>query len=98
METVDACLGRIVDWVESNNAFAILTSDHGNCEMMQDASGMPLTAHTVLPVPFILIDPMHHDASIVAGGRLCDIAPTFLSLWNIVPPREMTGKNLAMRK
>lgn len=96
IEVVDECLGKIVDWVESSGAFAILTADHGNCEMMQDATGMPLTAHTVLPVPFILIDPERKDAVIAPGGRLCDIAPSLLAEWGVTPPREMDGKNLIL--
>ena len=48
---------KILDWIEKKKAIGILTADHGNCEMMQDAAGNPLTSHTLLPVPFIVIDP-----------------------------------------
>ena len=91
LEVLDGCLGKIVNWVESHSAFAMLTADHGNCEMMQDKDGMPFTAHTLLPVPFILIDPLHPNAKLRTTGKLCDVAPTFLSLWSISQPELMTG-------
>jgi len=95
VETVDTCLGEIVDWVEREQAFAIITADHGNCEMMQDPNGLPMTAHTLFPVPFIVVDPKNKNSiRIKEGGKLCDIAPTILALWGIEIPREMTGKNL----
>lgn len=94
VETIDACLGEIVHWVEASGGFALITADHGNCELMEDPSGLPMTAHTTLPVPLLLVDPSHKDATLATGGRLCDIAPTLLGLWGISPPREMTGKNL----
>ncbi len=98
VEVVDECLGRLVDWVESQGAFAVVTADHGNCEVMADASGAPMTAHTTLPVPFILIDPKHKDTKLRESGRLCDIAPTFLAIWGIEPPPEMTGSSMLAAK
>lgn len=95
VETVDKCLARIIEWVENHEAFAVITADHGNCEKMQDDNGMPLTSHTLLPVPFILVDPKRKKQfKIRSGGRLCDIAPTLLALWDIKQPTEMTGKSL----
>jgi 2,3-bisphosphoglycerate-independent phosphoglycerate mutase len=94
LETLDACLGKLVRWVEKTGSFAVLTSDHGNCEMMKDDSGQPLTSHTLLPVPFIYIDPKHPAAKLAAGGKLSDIAPTFLAIWGIPSPEEMKGKSL----
>ena len=96
LETIDQCLGKIVDWVEQSGSFAILTADHGNCEMMLDSSGQPLTSHTLLPVPFILIDPLHTATKLAATGKLSDIAPTFLKLWQIPIPQEMTGQSLVI--
>ncbi len=97
VETVDKCLAKILDWVESQNAFAILTADHGNCEMMQDDKGLPLTSHTLLPVPFVVFDPQRKGLQLAAHGRLCDIAPTLIDLWGMKPPKEMTGKSLVAR-
>ena len=94
VETVDKCLGRIMEWVESHDAFALVTADHGNCEVMQDDKGMPMTAHTLNPVPFIVVDPKRENIAVHDGGRLCDIAPTLLALWAIEKPAEMTGKSL----
>lgn len=95
LETVDACLAKILEWVEGHSSFAILTADHGNCEMMQDVNGTPLTAHTTLPVPLIIIDPKQKEGlKIRSGGALCDIAPTLLTLWGLEKPAEMTGNSL----
>ncbi len=95
VEAVDECLKKIVQWVEEHKAFAIITADHGNCEMMRDGKGNPLTSHTLLPVPFILVDSSRQkEVGVREGGRLCDIAPTILQLWDIKPPREMTGVSL----
>jgi len=94
VQTVDECVGKVVQWAESNGAFAILTADHGNCEKMQADDGTPLTSHTTFPVPFIVIDPRHKDVKLHDGGRLCDIAPTMLQLWGIKQPKQMTGKSL----
>jgi 2,3-bisphosphoglycerate-independent phosphoglycerate mutase len=98
VETIDGCLKRLVEWVESSGGFAILTADHGNCELMQAPDGQPLTSHTLLPVPFIVIDPKRAKTlQVIPGGRLCDIAPTLLDLWNLKPPADMTGHSLLKR-
>ncbi len=97
VESVDKCLGRVLQWVESNGAFAVITADHGNCEMMQDAKGEPLTSHTLLKVPFIVFDPQHQDLRLKALGRLCDIAPSIIDLWGMPVPAEMTGQSMIVR-
>jgi 2,3-bisphosphoglycerate-independent phosphoglycerate mutase len=94
VETVDKCLKRILDWAESENAFVVITADHGNCEKMQDDDGQPLTSHTLLPVPFIVVDTSRKSLRLLPSGKLCDIAPTIIDLWGQKPPREMTGKSL----
>lgn len=93
VEVVDECLGKIVEWVESNGAFAVITSDHGNCERMETNDRMPLTSHTLQPVPIIVVD-NKRQLTLTNGGRLCDIAPTLLNLWGIPKPKEMTGRSL----
>jgi 2,3-bisphosphoglycerate-independent phosphoglycerate mutase len=93
VETIDDCLGKISDWVEKSKAFMIVTADHGNCETMLDASGEPMTAHTLNPVPFILVD-YENKHELKTEGKLCDIAPTILELFNISKPKEMTGQSL----
>jgi 2,3-bisphosphoglycerate-independent phosphoglycerate mutase len=93
VETVDKCLGKIVNYLDHSDAFMILTADHGNCEKMLDDKGNPLTSHTLLPVPFFIVDPKHKSATL-SEGKLCDIAPTILALWGVKQPSLMTGKSL----
>ncbi|MBI5892951.1 MAG: 2,3-bisphosphoglycerate-independent phosphoglycerate mutase [Deltaproteobacteria bacterium] len=91
---VDECLGRIVFKARENNWVTIITSDHGNVEQMIDyETNSPHTAHTLNPVPFILIDDSKKNISLNKGG-LSDIAPTILKLMGINKPDEMTGNCL----
>ena len=94
VEVVDAMLGRIADAVLPAHGILAITADHGNAELKVDqASGAPLTAHTMSPVPFILAG----DDSVKAlrdGGKLGDVAPTLLRLIGLAPPAEMTGDDL----
>ncbi len=94
VEAVDRCLAQVLEVVQEQGGFLVLTADHGNCEMMQDSKGQPLTSHTLLPVPFIVFDPSRKGLHLASGGRLCDIAPTLIELWGLKPPKEMTGKSL----
>ncbi len=93
METVDTCLGRVVDAVLAAGGSLLITADHGNCEQMVDSTGKPFTAHTSNPVPLILVDPDHRQATL-RQGILADIAPTLLGLMGLETPPEMTGKSL----
>ena len=91
VETVDTCVGRVVDAVSAVGGISVITADHGNADRMLDADGSsPFTAHTVNPVPFIIVgaDVSLHD------GRLADIAPTLLDLMGVKQPAEMTGESL----
>lgn len=92
VETVDACVGRVVDAVQKAGGVLCVTADHGNAEVMVDPeSGEPFTAHTTNAVPFIVVsDAVRH----VHEGALCDIAPTLLELLGIEVPPEMTGRSL----
>ena len=90
VETVDACLGRIVEAVENHEGVCLVTADHGNAEQMIDEHGGPHTAHTTNPVPLVLTDT---NASI-SDGELSDLAPTALALLRLDKPLQMTGKNL----
>lgn len=94
VETVDACVGRIVAEVRAQGGTALITADHGNAEQMQDEKGEPFTAHTTNPVWFILVDDSRRDARLRVGGRLADIAPTMLKMLEIAQPKEMTGESL----
>jgi 2,3-bisphosphoglycerate-independent phosphoglycerate mutase len=94
VETVDACLGRLAEAVETAGGTLVITADHGNAEMMRDPeTGAPHTAHTLNPVPFLVVNP---PASIcqVQNGRLADVAPTLLALLALPLPAAMTGHSL----
>jgi 2,3-bisphosphoglycerate-independent phosphoglycerate mutase len=92
VETVDACLGRVVDAVTKQGGALLVTADHGNCEMMRDPeTGEPHTAHTLNPVPAILVG---RAGTSLADGRLADVAPTLLDLMGLDQPAEMTGRSL----
>ncbi len=72
----------------------IVTADHGNCDVMVDpATGGPHTAHTLNPVPVILVGGPQ-GARLREGGRLADLAPTLLALMGLDQPAEMTGESL----
>lgn len=93
METVDDCVGQVVDAVLAAGGSLLITSDHGNCEQMSAVDGSPHTAHTANQVPLILVDPdlLH---SKLRRGKLADIAPTLLHLLGLTQPPEMTGCSL----
>ncbi len=96
VQTVDACLARILRSAEKSEMRLLITADHGNAEMMIDpVTRGPHTAHTTNPVPFVVIDG-NRDHSLRVGGALCDVAPTILSMLGIEQPAEMTGANLGV--
>ncbi len=94
VEAVDAGLGQALDAVEETGSAMLVTADHGNCEIMVDPeSGGPHTAHTLNPVPLVLVGGPD-GAKLRDGGRLADLAPSLLYLMDIEKPEEMTGENL----
>ena len=96
LETVDECLARVVRAAEQAGARLLVTADHGNCEVMIDLeTGGPHTAHTTNPVPLVVLDP-DGDRPMRAGGALCDVGPTILSMLDIEQPNEMTGRSLRL--
>jgi 2,3-bisphosphoglycerate-independent phosphoglycerate mutase len=95
VETVDTCLGRVVEAVTAQGGALLVTADHGNCEVMRDPeTGEPHTAHTLNPVPAMLVGV---DGVALADGRLADVAPTLLDLMGLDQPAEMTGASLIRR-
>ena len=95
VETVDRCVGEVVDATRAVGGSLIVTADHGNCEqMIHPATGGPHTAHTTYDVELIVVDTEFHDRPLRKGGRLADIAPTACTLLGIDPPPEMTGQSL----
>jgi 2,3-bisphosphoglycerate-independent phosphoglycerate mutase len=94
METIDGCIGRIVAAAAAVDATLFITADHGNCEVMIDpVTGQPHTAHTMNPVPFIVVGGKPRRA-LRQGGRLADVAPTLLAEMGIAAPPEMDGVSL----
>jgi 2,3-bisphosphoglycerate-independent phosphoglycerate mutase len=92
-ETVDRCLEKIVSRIKSLGGAALITADHGNSEKMLAENGGPHTAHTMHPVPFVLMDDSRRQARL-RQGRLADIAPTVLDIMGVKQPDEMTGMSL----
>ena len=94
VETVDECLGRVVDAVHESGGACIVTADHGNADNMLEPDGSPNTAHSLNPVPVIVtVD----GVSLRNGGVLADVAPTLLELLGIEQPAPMTGRSLLAR-
>ncbi len=97
-ETVDECLGRLLDVGMKHDYEAIVIADHGNSDYLINEDGSPNTAHTKNPVPFIYISQHDKGAVAVKEGKLADIAPTILSLMGIAAPEEMNGNILIENK
>jgi 2,3-bisphosphoglycerate-independent phosphoglycerate mutase len=92
VETLDACIGRVVEAARGAGAEVLITSDHGNAETMHDpGSGQAHTAHTLNVVPFVYVG---RPARLAEGGTLQDVAPTLLALMGLPKPPEMTGRSL----
>jgi len=92
-EAVDRGLGRVTEALDTYGGAMIVTADHGNCEVMVDPeSGGPHTAHTLNPVPVILVG--GPQGAQLGKGRLADLAPTILQLMGLPQPEEMTGQSL----
>ena len=90
VETVDTCLGRVLDAVHTAGGECLITADHGNCEQMADpASGQNHTAHTCEAVPFLYVGP--RQVRLAAGGGLSGVAAAALTLLELPVPQEMTG-------
>jgi 2,3-bisphosphoglycerate-independent phosphoglycerate mutase len=98
VETVDSCLARVVAAVRRSGGAMLITADHGNAETMIDPeTGQPHTAHTLNPVPALLVEapsPARNAPRALRNGRLADVAPTVLELLGLSPPAEMTGRSL----
>ena len=93
VETVDTCVGKVVDATLKMGGIAMITADHGNAEDMKQPDGSPMTAHTTNLVPFILCG----AGSQLRPGRLADIAPTILDVMGLACPPEMDGRTLIVR-
>lgn len=95
-EAVDKELGKIVRKAQESGYNVIVTADHGNAEKMVNDNGTPCTAHTVSPVPFILVGDEHVRLKEVAMPKLGNIAPTILDLMKLTKPKEMKESSLCL--
>jgi len=94
VETVDDCLARLGETLLACEGQALITADHGNCELMRDPkSGEPHTAHTTNPVPIYWLTNDAKGRALRDGG-LADLAPTVLDLMELPIPDDMTGRSL----
>ncbi|MGZ8209866.1 MAG: 2,3-bisphosphoglycerate-independent phosphoglycerate mutase [Burkholderiales bacterium] len=92
IEVLDECIGRVVTAMREAGGEVIITSDHGNAEMMADPrTHQPHTAHTLNVVPLLYVG---RKARLANGGALKDVAPTLLAMMGLPQPPEMTGKSL----
>jgi 2,3-bisphosphoglycerate-independent phosphoglycerate mutase len=89
LETVDHCLQKVVETGQQCGYSFIIIADHGNADFMLNDDGSPNTAHSLNPVPCILIS---NEFKQINNGRLADIAPSILKLMHIAQPPEMTGR------
>ena len=92
IETLDACIGRVVAAARAAGGEVLITADHGNAEKMHDeTTGQPHTAHTRNLVPCVYVG---RRATVTPGGALRDVAPTLLAMLGLPQPAEMTGRPL----
>lgn len=97
VETVDKCVSKITEAIESVGGFALITADHGNADKMIADNGEPHTAHTTAPVPLVLFyngNKKYVVDKSVNNPALCDIAPTLLDIAGLRIPNEMSGRIL----
>ena len=101
IQTVDHCVGRLMEATNRMGGTLVITADHGNAEVMEGPDGRPWTAHTTNPVPLVLVEgekrkvPGHGtDVHLRTGGGLADVAPTLLDILGLEKPQTMTGISL----
>ena len=96
VETIDACLARVVPAILEKGGVVLITADHGNAELMVNPETKePWTAHTTFPTPVLLVG--YEEKCRLKNGILADIAPTVLELLGLDKPAEMTGNSLIER-
>jgi 2,3-bisphosphoglycerate-independent phosphoglycerate mutase len=91
IETVDRCLGRVLEAVEEGGGVCVVTADHGNADHMLEEDGSPNTAHSKNPVPLVVTADV---GELRGGGTLADVAPTVVALLGLDQPPQMTGTSL----
>ena len=97
IEAVDKAVGKIIATIEETNNYAFICADHGNAEQMEDyETHEAFTAHTVNPVPFVLVN-YKEGVTLKEGGKLADIIPTLLDMMEMAQPTEMGGESLLVK-
>lgn len=91
VEFTDQCLGEVISIGKEHGYSFIVIADHGNADFAINPDGSPNTAHSLNPVPFVVID---NEIKKVRPGILADVAPTVLSIMGVDQPLEMTGQSL----
>lgn len=91
VETVDECMGKVVEAIVAKGGVALITADHGNADLMLDPDGRPITSHSTYPVPLIVTK---EGITLREGGVLADLSPTMLDILGVKQPVEMTGQTL----
>ena len=91
VEAIDQCVKEVVETAKENAYNVIIIADHGNADFTVNDDGSPNTAHSLNPVPCILVNSKYKS---VSDGILADVAPTILTLMGIDKPQEMTGRSL----
>ncbi|MEY2615989.1 MAG: 2,3-bisphosphoglycerate-independent phosphoglycerate mutase [Verrucomicrobiota bacterium] len=97
VETIDQCVHQVLVALLAAGGKALVTADHGNCELMRNPDGSPNTAHTTNLVHFIYVA-ANAGGYRLKDGILADVAPTLLELLGVTPPKEMTGHSLLERR
>ncbi len=95
VKTVDQCVGEVVEAAKKNGYEVVIIADHGNADNAINPDGTPNTAHSLNPVPIIVVS---DRVASVSNGVLADVAPTVLTLMGLAQPKEMTGKSLVEMK
>ena len=91
IKTVDQCVEQVIETAKRNGYTVLVTADHGNADFVMNADGSPNTAHSLNPVPFIVVS---DEIKSVSNGVLADVAPTVLKIMGVEKPEAMTGKSL----
>jgi 2,3-bisphosphoglycerate-independent phosphoglycerate mutase len=97
VETIDSCVRQVIEEILSLDGKALVTADHGNCELMRNPDGSPNTAHTTNLVHFLYVA-ADADQYSLGDGILADVAPTLLEMLGLPQPKEMTGHSLLRKK
>lgn len=94
LEACDLCIGKLLEKANENFYELVITSDHGNVEMMKDEKGNLMTSHTNNKVPLVICN---SDIKLKPSGSLKDVIPTVIDLYEISKPKDMTGESLIIK-